>query len=323
MILVTGGAGFIGSHAVVELLDSGYEVVVIDSLENGYIEFVDKRAKFYQGNVRDGELMDKIFSENNITAVMHFAGYIKVGESVIKPDKYYYNNTYTTLLLLEYMKRNGVKNIVFSSTAAVYGEVQGDKMVDETFPTSPINPYGKSKFMAENIIQDMAKAYEFNYAIFRYFNVAGAHEKYAIGQKGDGVTALISLVLKKVKNNNYGLEVYGDDYPTVDGTGVRDYIHVVDLVRAHILAIKMLEKDKSGIFNLGNGNGFSVLEIINSAEKVTGKKIEYTVVERRPGDPASVVASAAKAREVLGWKPEYTDINRIITSAWNWVSSQN
>ena len=323
MILVTGGAGFIGSHAVVELLDSGYEVVVIDSLENGYIEFVDKRAKFYQGNVRDGELMDKIFSENNITAVMHFAGYIKVGESVIKPDKYYYNNTYTTLLLLEYMKRNGVKNIVFSSTAAVYGEVQGDKMVDETFPTSPINPYGKSKFMAENIIQDMAKAYDFNYAIFRYFNVAGAHEKYAIGQKGDGVTALISLVLKKVKNNNYGLEVYGDDYPTVDGTGVRDYIHVVDLVRAHILAIKMLEKDKSGIFNLGNGNGFSVLEIINSAEKVTGKKIEYTVVERRPGDPASVVASAAKAREVLGWKPEYTDINRIITSAWNWVSSQN
>ena len=319
MILVTGGAGFIGSHAVVELLDSGYEVAVIDSLENGYIEFVDKRAKFYQGNVRDEELMDKIFSENDITAVMHFAGYIKVGESVEKPDKYYHNNTYTTLLLLQYMKKNGIKNIIFSSTAAVYGEVQGDKKVDESFETKPINPYGKSKFMAENIIIDMAKAYGFNYAIFRYFNVAGAHEKYELGQKGDGVTALISLVLKKVKNDSYGLEVYGNDYPTVDGTGVRDYIHVVDLVRAHILAIKMLEKNESGIFNLGNGNGFSVLEIINSAEKVTGKKIDYKIVERRPGDPASVVASAEKAREILGWQPEYVDINRIVSSAWNWV----
>lgn len=319
MILVTGGAGFIGSHAVVELLNTGYEVAVIDSLENGYIEFVDKRAKFYEGNVRDEELMDKIFSENDITAVMHFAGYIKVGESVEKPDKYYHNNTYTTLLLLQYMKKNGIKNIIFSSTAAVYGEVQGDKKVDESFETKPINPYGKSKFMAENIIIDMAKAYGFNYAIFRYFNVAGAHEKYALGQKGDGVTALISLVLKKVKNDSYGLEVYGDDYPTVDGTGVRDYIHVVDLVRAHILAIKMLERNESGIFNLGNGNGFSVLEIINSAEKVTGKKIDYKIVERRPGDPASVVASAEKAREILRWQPEYVDINRIVASAWNWV----
>lgn len=319
MILVTGGAGFIGSHAVVELLDSGYEVAVIDSLENGYIEFVDKRAKFYQGNVRDEELMNKIFSENSITAVMHFAGYIKVGESVEKPDKYYYNNTYTTLLLLQYMKKNGVKNIIFSSTAAVYGEVQGDKKVDESFETKPINPYGKSKFMAENIIIDMAKAYGFNYAIFRYFNVAGAHEKYEIGQKGDGVTALISLVLKKVKNDSYGLEVYGDDYPTVDGTGVRDYIHVVDLVRAHILAIKMLEKNESGIFNLGNGNGFSVLEIIKSAEKVTGKQIDYKIVERRPGDPASVVASAEKAKKILGWQPEYVDINKIVASAWDWV----
>lgn len=319
MILVTGGAGFIGSHAVVELLDSGYEVVVIDTLENGYIEFVDKRAKFYQGNVRDEELMNKIFSENNITAVMHFAGYIKVGESVEKPDKYYYNNTYTTLLLLQYMKKNNIKNIVFSSTAAVYGEIQGDKKVDESFETKPINPYGKSKAMAENIIIDMSNAYNFNYAIFRYFNVAGAHEKYDIGQKGDGVTALISLVLKKVKNNNYELEVYGNDYDTIDGTGVRDYIHVVDLVRAHILALNILKRNESGIFNLGNGNGFSVLEIINSAEKITGTKISYSIVKRRLGDPASVVASAQKARNILGWEPEYTDINRIISSAWDWV----
>lgn len=319
MILVTGGAGFIGSHAVVELLDSGYEVVVVDTLENGYIEFVDKRAKFYRGNVRDEELMNKIFSENNITAVMHFAGYIKVGESVEKPDKYYYNNTYTTLLLLQYMKKNNIKNIVFSSTAAVYGEIQGDKKVDESFETKPINPYGKSKAMAENIIIDMSNAYNFNYAIFRYFNVAGAHEKYDIGQKGDGVTALISLVLKKVKNNNYELEVYGNDYDTIDGTGVRDYIHVVDLVRAHILALNILKRNESGIFNLGNGNGFSVLEIINSAEKITGTKISYSIVKRRLGDPASVVASAQKARNILGWEPEYTDINRIISSAWDWV----
>lgn len=263
--------------------------------------------------------MEKIFFENDITAVMHFAGYIKVGESVEKPDKYYHNNTYTTLLLLQYMKKNGIKNIIFSSTAAVYGEVQGDKKVDESFETKPINPYGKSKFMAENIIIDMAKAYGFNYAIFRYFNVAGAHEKYELGQKGDGVTALIILVLKKVKNDSYGLEVYGNDYPTADGTGVRDYIHVVDLVRAHILAIKMLERNESGIFNLGNGNGFSVLEIINSAEKVTGKKIDYKIGERRPGNPASVVASAEKAREILGWQPEYVDIDRIVSSAWDWV----
>lgn len=320
MILVTGGAGFIGSHAVVELLDTGYEVVVVDTLENGYIEFVDKRAKFYQGNVRDEELMNKIFSENNITAVMHFAGYIKVGESVEKPDKYYYNNTYTTLLLLQYMKKNNIKNIVFSSTAAVYGEIQGDKKVDESFEIKPINPYGKSKAMAENIIIDMSKAYNFNYAIFRYFNVAGAHEKYDIGQKGDGVTALISLVLKKAKNDNYELKVYGNDYDTIDGTGVRDYIHVVDLVRAHILALNILKRNESGIFNLGNGNGFSVLEIINSAEKITGTKISYRIAKRRLGDPASVVASAQKARNILGWEPEYTDINRIISSAWDWVN---
>ena len=318
MILVTGGAGFIGSHAVVELLDRKYEVVVVDSLENGYIEFVDKRAKFYQGNIRDERLMDKIFSENHITAVMHFAGYIKVQESVEKPDKYYFNNVYSTLLLLQYMNKHNIKHIVFSSTAAVYGEVNGNKKVDESFATQPINPYGRSKLMAENIIIDMAKSYNFNYAIFRYFNVAGAHTKYNIGQKGDGVTALISLVLKKVKNASYSLEVYGNNYPTVDGTGVRDYIHVVDLVKAHILAINFLEKGNSGIFNLGNGNGFSVLEIINSAEKITGKKIDYKIVEKRLGDPASVVASSRKARDTLGWIPEYSDIDKIMISAWNW-----
>ena len=318
MILVTGGAGFIGSHAVVELLDNGYEVVVVDSLENGYIEFVDKRARFYQGNIRDEKVMNKIFSENNITIVMHFAGYIKVEESIKEPDKYYINNTYTTLLLLQYLKRYEIRNIIFSSTAAVYGEIKDDKKVDESFDTKPINPYGKSKLMAENIIIDMAKAYNLNYAIFRYFNVAGAHEKYSIGQKGDGVTALISLALKKVKTNNYILNIYGNDYPTVDGTGVRDYIHVVDLVRAHMCAIKMLERNESGIFNLGNGNGFSVLQIINSVEKVTGKKVDYCITNRRMGDPASIVASSEKARDILGWEPEYKDIDKIISSAWNW-----
>lgn len=317
-ILVTGGAGYIGSHAVVELLDRGYDVVVIDSLENGFIEFVDKRARFYQGNVRDRELMFKIFRENNIEAVMHFAGYIKVGESVEQPDKYYLNNTYTTMLLLDYMRENGIKNIVFSSTAAVYGEVTGDNKVTEDYPTNPINPYGKSKLMSENIIIDYAKAYNMNYSIFRYFNVSGAHSKYKIGQKGEGITAVIPLAIKSALGKENTFKIYGDDYPTKDGTGIRDYIHVVDLVDAHILSLEMLKNNQSNIFNLGNENGFSVMEIIKSVEKISGKKLDYEVIERRKGDPASVVASSEKANKVLKWSSKYKNIDDIIKSTWLW-----
>lgn len=318
-ILVTGGAGYIGSHAVVELLDMNYNVVVVDSLERGKKELVDSRAKFYHGNVRDEEIMSKIFIENKIFAVMHFAGYIRVEESVASPEIYYDNNTYTTLLLLKYMNKYNIKNIIFSSTAAVYGEITDDKKVSEDRRTVPINPYGKSKLMSENIIIDFAKAYKFNYSIFRYFNVAGAHKKYKIGQDKNMATALITLALKAIQEKKI-LKVFGNDYNTIDGTGIRDYIHVVDLVRAHILSIKMLEKNKSDIFNLGNGNGFSVLEIIKATEEITGEKLNYEIVERRKGDPASVVACSEKAKNILDWETEYKDIKEIIKTAWNWIN---
>lgn len=320
-ILVTGGAGYIGSHAVVELLDSGYNVIVLDNLENGYIELVDKRAKFYQGDIREINSFENVFKENKIDAVMNFAGYIKVGESVFEPNKYYLNNTYGVMNVIEVMKKYSVKNIIFSSTAAVYGEVKCEGLVYEDYPTNPINPYGASKLMAERVIIDAAKAYGMNYSIFRYFNVGGAHEKYHIGQKGDGVTALIPIILQAAKGEREKLSIYGDDYSTKDGTGIRDYIHVVDLVRAHIAALPALAKNISGIYNLGNGNGFSVLEMLNAAKKVTNIDIKSEVVEKREGDPASVVAASEKAREVLGWKPEYTDVEKIIETAWIWYRS--
>ena len=303
-ILVTGGAGYIGSHAVVELLDAGYNVIVLDNLENGYIELIDKRAKFYKGDIRDISSFENVFIENKIDAIMNFAGYIKVGESVVEPNKYYLNNTYGVMNIIEMMKKYKVKNIVFSSTAAVYGEVKCDGLVYEDYPTNPINPYGMSKLMAEKVIIDAAKAYGINYSIFRYFNVGGAHEKYKIGQKGEGVTALIPIILQVAKGEREKLSIYGDDYLTKDGTGIRDYIHVVDLVKAHIAALPILDKNIDGIYNLGNGNGFSVLEMLNSAKEVTNIDIKSEVVERRAGDPAYVVAASDKAREILGWKPE-------------------
>lgn len=320
-ILVTGGAGYIGSHAVVELLDSGYNVIVLDNLENGYIELVDRRAKFYRGDIRDISSFENIFKENEIDAVMNFAGYIKVGESVLNPNKYYLNNTYGVMNIVEVMKKYNVKNIIFSSTAAVYGEVKCDGMVYEDYPTNPINPYGASKLMAERVIVDAAKAYGINYSIFRYFNVGGAHEKYHIGQKGEGVTALIPIILQVAKGEREKLSIYGDDYLTKDGTGIRDYIHVVDLVKAHIAALPILDRNISGVYNLGNGNGFSVLEMLNAAKKVTNIDIKSEVIERRAGDPASVVASSEKAKEVLGWKPEYVDVEKIIETAWIWYKS--
>ncbi len=315
-ILVTGGAGYIGSHAVVELLDSGYEVIIVDNLENGFRELIDSRARFYVGDMRDLKTFENIFIEHKIDTIMHFAGYIKVGESCIEPNKYYLNNTYSVMNIVEMMKKYSVKNIIFSSTAATYGDVTIDGLVEENYPQNPINPYGMSKLMAEKIIIDAAKSYGINYAIFRYFNVGGAHESYNIGQMGDGVTALIPILLQVANGERTQLEVYGNDYKTKDGTGIRDYIHVVDLVRAHILAIKTLEKNINGIYNLGNGEGFSVLEMLEGARKMTGKEIPTVYVERRAGDPASVVASSELARKILGWNPIYTDVNKIIETAW-------
>ncbi|AVQ26827.1 MULTISPECIES: UDP-glucose 4-epimerase GalE [Fusobacterium] len=317
-ILVTGGAGYIGSHAAAELLDSGYSVVVIDSLENGFMKLVDKRAKFYHGNVQDSNMMDKIFTENKIDAVMHFAGYIKVPESVVEPNKYYMNNTYTVMCLLESMRKNNIKNIVFSSTAAVYGDVKEPEPVDENHSKDPINPYGMSKLMSERIIMDCAEAYGLNYSIFRYFNVGGAHEKHDIGQMGEGITALIPLILKAAKGTIPKLSIYGNDFDTKDGTGVRDYIHVVDLVRAHILSLKKLDENVSGIYNLGNGSGFTVLEMLNAAREVTKIDIPAEITSRRPGDPPCVIASSEKAIAELGWKPYYTDVKDIIRTAWEW-----
>lgn len=317
-ILVTGGAGYIGSHAAAELLDSGYSVVVIDSLENGFMQLVDKRAKFYHGNVQDSNMMDKIFTENKIDAVMHFAGYIKVPESVVEPNKYYMNNTYTVMCLLESMRKNNIKNIVFSSTAAVYGDVKEPEPVDESHSKDPINPYGMSKLMSERIIMDCAEAYGLNYSIFRYFNVGGAHEKHEIGQMGEGITALIPLILKAAKGTIPKLSIYGNDFDTKDGTGVRDYIHVVDLVRAHILSLKKLEKNTSGIYNLGNGSGFTVLEMLNAAKEVTKINIPAEITSRRLGDPPCVIASSEKAIAELGWKPHYTNVKDIIRTAWEW-----
>ncbi len=317
-ILVTGGAGYIGSHAAAELLDSGYSVVVIDSLENGFMKLVDKRAKFYHGNVQDSNMMDKIFTENKIDAVMHFAGYIKVPESVVEPNKYYMNNTYTVMCLLESMRKNNIKNIVFSSTAAVYVDVKEPEPVDENHSKDPINPYGMSKLMSERIIMDCAEAYGLNYSIFRYFNVGGAHEKHDIGQMGEGITALIPLILKAAKGTIPKLSIYGNDFDTKDGTGVRDYIHVVDLVRAHILSLKKLDENVSGIYNLGNGSGFTVLEMLNAAREVTKIDIPAEITSRRPGDPPCVIASSEKAIAELGWKPYYTDVKDIIRTAWEW-----
>ncbi len=321
-VLVTGGAGYIGSHAVVQLLDRGYEVVVLDNLENGYSELVDRRAKFYLADLRDKNSLRRVFEAEKIDAVMNFAAYIKVGESVEKPTMYYENNTYGVMNLIDIMVEYGVKNIVFSSTAAVYGEVKGDKLVDEEFPTDPINPYGMSKLMAERVIADAAKAYGLNYSIFRYFNVAGAHEDYEIGQKGEGITALVPIILQVAKGERAELGIFGDNYDTPDGTGVRDYIHVVDLVDAHILALDTLKEGVSGIYNLGNGNGFSVLEMLEAAKRVTKRDIPSRVVPARAGDPACVVAASERAERILGWKPKYTSVEEIIRTAWEWEQKQ-
>ena len=320
-VLVTGGAGYIGSHAVVELLDGGYEVVVLDNLETGHMKLVDSRAKFYKADLRDRESLRSVFQKEKIDVVMNFAAYIKVGESVAAPNKYYENNTYGILNIIEVMREFNVKNIVFSSTAAVYGDVVADSCVAESFVTQPINPYGMSKFMAERIIMDSSSAHGMNYVIFRYFNVAGAHEKYRIGQMGEGMTSLIPVVLEVAKGEREKVEVFGDTYKTKDGTGVRDFIHVTDLARAHVLAMNKLNKGESGLFNLGNGTGFSVLEILEASKRVIGKEIPFVISEKRLGDPASVVACSWKADQELGWKPKYTNLDDIIRTAWEWYKN--
>lgn len=314
-VLVSGGAGYIGSHAVVQLLDKQYDVVVVDNLSTGHQWAVDKRAPFYQCDIRNKKDLDKIFKKEKIDVVMQFAADIVVADSEKNPLKYYDNNVYGTISLLQTMLENNVKNIIFSSTAAVYGNTE-KVPVEEKDPLDPISPYGATKVFVERILDDCRKAYGLNYCVFRYFNVAGAHEKYPIGQNVKKNTALIPIILEVASGERDFIGIFGNDYDTKDGTGIRDFIHVVDLVDAHILGINKLLKNESAIYNLGNGQGFSVLEMIEAARKVTGHPIPTKISPRRDGDIACSIASSEKAKTELGWMPVYTDVEKIIETAW-------
>lgn len=315
-ILVTGGAGYIGSHAVKGLIKKGYEVVVVDNLETGYKTSVDNKAKFYQGDIRDINFMKEVFSKENIKGVMHFAANSLVGESMEKPLKYFDNNVYGTQELLKAMIESNVKHLVFSSTAATYGEPIR-MPIDEEHPTAPINPYGEAKLMMEKVIDWTSKAHNLTYVSLRYFNVAGAHDSGLIGESHSPETHLIPIILQVPNGKREYLSVFGNDYPTKDGTCIRDYIHIEDLIDAHILALEYLLKgNSSDIFNLGSGDGYSILEMLKAAEKATGESIEYKVDDRRPGDPAVLIASNEKAKKVLNWSPKYTAVEDIISSAW-------
>ncbi len=320
-VLVCGGAGYIGSHAVADLLAKYEEVVVIDNLQTGHKEAVVSPAKLYIGDLRDHEFLESVFSENEIEAVMHFAADSLVGESMSDPLNYYENNVYGTLCLLKVMKKYNVKKIVFSSTAATYGEPDCIPIVEEN-PTNPTNPYGETKLAIEKILKWSDHAYGIKHVILRYFNVAGAHLEVEIGEDHTPETHLIPLVLQVALGQREKIMIFGDDYDTHDGTCIRDYIHVTDLVSAHMLAMERLRnKGESGIYNLGNGNGFSVKEVIEAARQVTGIEISAEVAPRRLGDPAKLVASSVKAENELGWKPRLVSIEQIIESAWKWHSA--
>lgn len=318
MILVCGGAGYIGSHTVFELMDKGEKVVIVDNLQTGHKDAIHTRAKFYNGDIRNRDFLDKVFRENAIDAVIHFAANSLVGESMEKPLKYYDNNVYGTQVLLETMRKYDVKKIVFSSTAAVYGEPENIPILEKD-KTKPTNPYGETKLSMEKMFKWADKAYGIKYISLRYFNVAGAHESGEIGEDHYPETHLIPLILQVPLNKRDYISIFGDDYETHDGTCIRDYIHVTDLANAHILALEKLRKSsESSIYNLGNGEGFSVKEMIEAARRVTGHSIPAKVGNRRAGDPAKLVASSAKAKEELGWEPKYTNVEDIIRSAWKW-----
>ncbi|WP_226527889.1 UDP-glucose 4-epimerase GalE [Metabacillus niabensis] len=317
-VLVCGGAGYIGSHAVSELLDRNEEVVVVDNLQKGHLPAVLEGVKFYNGDLRDEAFLKNVFQENDIEAVIHFAADSLVGESVEKPLQYYENNVYGTMCLLKVIQEFGVKKIVFSSTAATYGEAENIPIV-ETDPTVPTNPYGETKLAVEKMLKWSEQAYGLKYVVLRYFNVAGAHMEGKLGEDHDPETHLIPIILQVALGDREKIMIFGDDYNTEDGTCIRDYIHVTDLADAHILAIEKLRKDHtSATYNLGNGNGFSVKEVIETARKVTGHPIPAEVAPRRAGDPAVLIASSEKAINELGWKPKYADLHTMIESAWNW-----
>lgn len=319
-ILVTGGAGYIGSHAVKALLQAGYQVLILDNLVYGHRDLVEQvlQVKLIEGDIEDRPLLDHLFQTHKIEAVMHFSAYAYVGESVTDPDKYYRNNVVATLTLLEAMLAASIKKFVFSSTCATYG-VPKFIPITEDHPQNPINPYGATKLMVERILSDFDIAYGLKSVCFRYFNAAGADPSGLLGEDHNPETHLIPLVLQTALGQRQSISIFGTDYPTPDGTCIRDYIHVSDLADAHILGLEYLLKGgESNVFNLGNGNGFSVREVIAAAQEVTGINISVQECDRRPGDPPSLIGSSEKARKILGWQPIYPNIKDIVTHAWNW-----
>lgn len=320
-ILVLGGAGYIGSHTVIELIDSGSDIVIIDNLETGHMEAVHPKARFYKGDIRDRAFLDSVFEKEEIEAVIHFAANSLVGESMVNPLKYYDNNLCGTKVLLESMLSHDIKKIVFSSTAATYGEPERIPIL-ETDKTEPTNTYGETKLSMEKMFKWTDKAHGLKYVSLRYFNACGAHESGKIGEAHNPETHLIPLILQVPLGKREAINVFGSDYDTKDGTCVRDYIHVTDLAQAHILAVKyLMEGNESNIFNLGNGIGFTVNEVIEAAKEVVGKDIKVVMADRRAGDPAKLIASSDKAKAVLGWNPEHADLKHIIETAWNWHSN--
>lgn len=317
-ILVLGGAGYIGSHTVYELIENGEDVAIIDNLQTGHIKAVHPKARFYKGDIRNREFLDSVFAKEKIDAVIHFAAYSLVGESMEKPLKYYENNLCGTKILLDSMVANGINKIVFSSTAATYGEPESLPIL-ETDKTEPTNPYGETKLAMEKMFKWAGRAHNINFVSLRYFNACGAHVSGEIGEDHAVETHLIPLILQVPNNKREHIYIFGDDYNTKDGTCIRDYIHVTDLAQAHILAVKYLRNGgNSDVFNLGNGIGFSVKEVIETARKVTGHPIPAQISPRRAGDPAKLIASSKKARKILGWKPEHAELEEIIATAWNW-----
>lgn len=317
-ILVLGGAGYIGSHTVLELFKKGFDVVAADSLVTGHRAAVHKKAKFYCGDIRDRNFLNELFSKEKIDVIIHFAAYSLVAESVSDPLKYYNNNLCGTEILLETMIKNGIDKIVFSSTAAVYGEPQNIPIL-ETDITNPSNPYGETKLAMEKMFHWTTQAHNLKYVALRYFNACGADKSSEIGEAHSPETHLIPLVLHTAMGKRNEIKIFGTDYDTPDGSCIRDYIHVSDLAQAHILAVEyLMNGGKSDVFNLGNGTGYSVREVIEAAKNVTGLTIPTIEAQRRHGDPARLVASSEKARNILGWTPIYNNIEEIISTAWEW-----
>lgn len=317
-ILVLGGAGYIGSHAVYQLIEQNEQVVIIDNLQTGHKAAIHPKATFHQGDIKDIEFMRGVFTKEKIDAVIHFAANSLVGESMEKPLEYFDNNVYGTQILLQVMAEFDVKKIVFSSTAATYGEPDTIP-ITELVPTNPTNAYGETKLTMEKMMKWTEHAHGIRYVALRYFNVAGAREDGAIGEDHTPETHLVPIILEAALGKRPHITIFGEDYDTPDGTCVRDYVHVEDLINAHLLSLKYLNNDcPSDVFNLGSNNGFSVKEMIDAARKVTGKEIPVKSGERRAGDPSTLVASSAKAAKTLGWKPARIKIEKIIEDAWNW-----